>query len=40
MALSVTEFLASKKITVLKHPPYSPDLAHNEFFLAEVQWTA
>jgi hypothetical protein len=25
MALSVREFLASKQITVLEHPPYSPD---------------
>jgi transposase len=23
----VEEFLASKQITVLEHPPYSPDLA-------------
>jgi hypothetical protein len=33
MALSVTEFLASKQITVLENPPYSPDLAPNNFFL-------
>ena len=26
-ALSVKQFLASKNITVLEHPPYSPDLA-------------
>ena len=26
-ALSVREFLATKQITVLKHPAYSPDLA-------------
>jgi transposase len=32
-ALSVREFLASKQITVLEHPPYSPDLAPDEFFL-------
>jgi histone-lysine N-methyltransferase SETMAR len=25
--------LASKHITVLEHPPYSPDLAANDFFL-------
>jgi transposase len=31
--LSVREFLASKQITVLEHPPYSPDLAPNNFFL-------
>jgi len=33
MALSVREFLATKQITVLKHPAYSPDLAPNDFFL-------
>jgi hypothetical protein len=32
-ALSVREFLASKQITVLEHPPYSPDLASNYFFV-------
>jgi hypothetical protein len=26
-------FLASKQITVLEHPPYSPDLAPSDFFL-------
>jgi histone-lysine N-methyltransferase SETMAR len=29
----VNEFLASKQITVLEHPPYSPDLTPNYFFL-------
>jgi transposase len=29
----VKEFLASKQINVLEHPPYSPDLAPNDFFL-------
>jgi histone-lysine N-methyltransferase SETMAR len=29
----VREFLASKQITVLEHPPYSPDLAPSDFFL-------
>jgi histone-lysine N-methyltransferase SETMAR len=29
----VREFLASKQITVLEHPPYSPDLAPNDLFL-------
>jgi transposase len=29
----VEEFSASKQITVLKHPPYSPDLAPSDFFL-------
>jgi hypothetical protein len=28
----VRERLASKQITVLEHPPYSPDLAPNDFF--------
>jgi hypothetical protein len=32
-ALSVREFLATKQITVLLHPAYSPDLAHSDFFL-------
>jgi len=32
-ALSVREFLATKQITVLEHPAYSPDLASNDFFL-------
>jgi transposase len=27
------EFLISKQITVLEHPPYSSDLAPSEFFL-------
>jgi hypothetical protein len=26
------EFLASKQITVLEHPPYPPDLSPNDFF--------
>ena len=33
MALSVREFLATKQITVLEHPVYSPDIAPTEFFL-------
>jgi len=32
-ALSVREFLATKQITVLEPPAYSPDLASNDFFL-------
>jgi len=32
-ALSVGEFLATKQITVLEHPAYSPDLASGDFFL-------
>jgi len=32
-ALSVREFLATKQITVLEHPAYSPDLAPIDFFL-------
>jgi hypothetical protein len=30
--LSVRELLASKQITVLEHPPYSPNLAPSDFF--------
>jgi hypothetical protein len=33
MALLVREFLATKQITVLEHPGYSPDLAPSDFFL-------
>jgi histone-lysine N-methyltransferase SETMAR len=33
MALSFREFLASKQISMLEHPPYSPDLALCDFFL-------
>jgi hypothetical protein len=29
----VRKFLASKQITLLEHPPYSQDLAPNDFFL-------
>jgi len=33
-ALSVQQFLAKKKnMTVIPHPPYSPDLAQCDFFL-------
>jgi transposase len=32
-ALSVREFLANKQITVLEHPPHSPDQAPNDIFL-------
>jgi histone-lysine N-methyltransferase SETMAR len=31
-ALAVQQFLASKNITVVPHPPYSPDLAPCDFF--------
>jgi hypothetical protein len=30
-ALSVKQFLAQKSITEMEHPPYSPDLAPNDF---------
>ena len=30
---SKEEFLATKRITVLEHPAYSPDLAPKDFFL-------
>ena len=29
----VKSFLASEKVTVLNHPPYSPDLSPCDFFL-------
>jgi len=32
-ALSVREILATKQITVLEHPAYSPDLAPSDFLL-------
>jgi transposase len=32
-ALSIQEFLVEKKIPVVPHPPYSPDLAPCDFFL-------
>jgi hypothetical protein len=32
-ALSAREVLATKQITMLKHPAYSPDLAPSDFFL-------
>jgi len=32
-ALSLREFLATKQITVLEHPAYSPDIAPSDFFL-------
>jgi histone-lysine N-methyltransferase SETMAR len=32
-ALSVRELLIIKQITVLEHPPQSPDLAPSNFFL-------
>ena len=30
---SKEDFLATKQITVLEHPAYSPDLVPNDFFL-------
>ena len=32
-ALSILEFLATKNIPVLPHPPYSPDLAPGDLYL-------
>ena len=32
-ALSVRQFLATKQVTILDHPPYSPDLALCDYFL-------
>ena len=34
-ALSVRQFLASKQVTCLKHPPYLPDLAPYNFWLSQ-----
>jgi hypothetical protein len=31
--LSSKQFLAQKSITGMEHPPYSPDLALNDFWL-------
>ena len=48
--LSVREFLAKSKITVVSHPPYSPDLflypklkialKGKRFNIIKIQWTA
>jgi histone-lysine N-methyltransferase SETMAR len=32
-ATIVKQFLAQRKVTVLDHPPYSPDLASADYFL-------
>ena len=32
-ATIVKQFLAKRKVTVLDHPPYSPDLARADYFL-------
>ena len=32
-AFSIQRFLTEKKMSVLQHPPYSPDLAPCDFFL-------
>ncbi len=32
-ALFIRQFLAKKNVTVLHHPPYSPDLAPADYFL-------
>ena len=36
-ALSVREFLATKQISVLEHPAYSPELAVNYFFSSKIK---
>jgi transposase len=33
----VREFLASKQITVMEHPPYSLDLAQSPFLFPEIK---
>jgi len=35
-ATIVKQFLAQRKVTVLDHPPYSPDLAPADFFLIRI----
>ena len=32
-ACTITDFLESEKVTVLPHPPYSPDFAQCDYFL-------
>ena len=34
-ALPIKTFLTTHKITVLEHPPYSPDLAPCDFFISK-----
>ena len=34
-AQSMGDFLATKQITVLEHPAYSPDLDPNDFFVPQ-----
>jgi len=34
-AIIVKQFLAQRKVTVLDHPPYSPDLARADYFCSE-----
>ena len=36
-ALSVKKFLTKHKITVLEHPPYSPDLAACDFLFPKIK---
>ncbi|GFV11618.1 HTH_48 domain-containing protein [Trichonephila clavipes] len=36
MALSVTQFLTNKSITVMGNPPYSPDLVSCDFFSLQL----
>jgi transposase len=40
-ATIVKQFLAERKVTVIGHPPYSPDLAPTDYFLfgkVKSQW--
>lgn len=42
-AIHVSNFLAKSNVTVLEHPPYSPDLAPIDFFFlpaSKVSWKA
>ena len=34
---TVAQFLKSEKVTVLWHPPYSPDLVSYDFFLSVIE---
>ena len=38
-ALSVRQFLATKQVTILDHPPYSPDLAPCDYFFPKLKGT-
>ncbi|GFX01288.1 hypothetical protein TNCV_3729571 [Trichonephila clavipes] len=37
IARSIKQFVTSKNITLIGHPPYSPDLVHCDFFFPTVK---